>query len=541
MFHPLTHTSTLPKQFTYPFHYEAHPICIKVAKELQHKIEEWQCPHSEQGKMYGVLIVKNQEGQLGSLWAYSGNPCKNLRTEYFVPTIFDVLSPDNFFKTGENELNRINEKIDYLERAGKLNAIKEEMAKQKIQMEEAISKQQNKNRIQKEKRFLQRKEAKETLSEKEYQTLEAKLSHESQQDKRLLKQVKTTSQTLYDNTQKSIDKLQQDIDDLKKERHQKSIALQQRIFEQYQMLNAHGETKNLLDIFTDFNSSQPPAGSGDCAAPRLLQYAYRHQMQPLAMAEFWWGKSPKTVIRKQGCFYPSCRSKCEPILSHMLQGLNVENNPIHNKKGLHVEIIFEDDAIIIINKPAGMLSVPGKENQTSVVEDLRQLRPDLKDLWIAHRLDMATSGLIIVAKNETYYKNIQKQFIERKVKKRYEAILDGIIRKDYGKINLPLRVDIDNRPHQQVCYEHGKPALTIWKVIKVENKQTRISFFPITGRTHQLRVHAAHPDGLNTPIIGDELYGTKSKRLMLHAAHIEFIHPLSQRKVTFESKPLFDR
>jgi tRNA pseudouridine32 synthase/23S rRNA pseudouridine746 synthase len=273
----------------------------------------------------------------------------------------------------------------------------------------------------------------------------------------------------------------------------------------------------------------PPAASGECAAPKLFQYAYECGLKPIAMAEFWWGASPKSEVRKHKQFYPSCRSKCEPILGHMMKGLDVENNPILEVKSHNqpLEIVYEDDYLLLVNKPHDFLSVPGKTTLDSVYTKMKQYLPNAKGPLLVHRLDMSTSGLLLVAKNERTYKKLQKQFIERSVKKRYVAVLDGEISKKEGIIDLPLRVDLDNRPQQLVCYEHGKPAKTKYEEVDVVAGKTRIHFYPISGRTHQLRVHAAHVDGLNTPIIGDDLYGVKGERLYLHAAQLTFIHPVT--------------
>jgi tRNA pseudouridine32 synthase / 23S rRNA pseudouridine746 synthase len=259
------------------------------------------------------------------------------------------------------------------------------------------------------------------------------------------------------------------------------------------------------------------------------------------MAEFWWGVSPKSEIRKHGQFYPACRGKCEPILAHMLDGLDVEKNPMltNHAEGKEIEIIYEDDSILVINKPAEFLSVPGKNVEDSVLARIKNKLPEATGPLIVHRLDMSTSGLILIAKNKEVHKDLQNQFIERTVKKQYVALLEGIVSKDEGLIDLPLRVDLDNRPYQIVCYEYGKSAQTKWKVIERLNDQTKVNFYPITGRTHQLRVHAAHKFGLNTPIVGDDLYGSREKRLYLHAESIEFIHPVSKKTLKVQVEPDF--
>ena len=320
------------------------------------------------------------------------------------------------------------------------------------------------------------------------------------------------------------------INAIKENRRVKSAELQQQLFENYAFLNQSGELKSLGKIF----NGNPPAGAGECAAPKLLHYAFQHELKPIAMAEFWWGQSPKSEVRKHQQFYPACTGKCEPILAHMLAGIELENNPflVNSAEGKELEIVFEDDYLVVVNKPSEFLSVPGKQVVDSVYTRMKQQFPDATGPLVVHRLDMSTSGLLLIAKSSEIHKKLQSQFIKRQIKKRYVALLDGILNEDNGIINLPLRVDLDNRPNQIVCYEHGKNAETHWEVVSRINNRTLIYFYPITGRTHQLRVHAAHSLGLNAPIVGDDLYGNKANRLHLHAESITFQHPITKEKMT---------
>ena len=327
---------------------------------------------------------------------------------------------------------------------------------------------------------------------------------------------------------------------LKTERKQRSAALQKQLFDQFQILNAKGEIKSLCALFKETEAQIPPAGAGECAAPRLLQYAYLHEMEPLAMAEFWWGESPKTELRRHGYFYPSCQNKCAPILKHMLQGLEVEENPLLQMNAEHpIEVIWEDKWIAAINKPAGMLSVPGKSDLPSVEEWARMTYPQATGPLIVHRLDMATSGVMLIAKTKEIHEKLQQLFKNREIKKRYIAILNGTVEQDSGTIDLPICLNPDNRPQQMVSTIYGKEAVTQYKVLSRSDHRTRIAFYPITGRTHQLRVHAAHQLGLNMPIIGDELYGKKGDRLMLHAEKLEFVHPKTKEYISIEKKAEF--
>ena len=333
-----------------------------------------------------------------------------------------------------------------------------------------------------------------------------------------------------------------------------SQELQTWLFHQYQLLNARGETKDLVDIWQSYYSRPklrtkfplPPGGTGDCCAPKLLQFAYQHHLKPVCMAEFWWGSSTKEELRQHLHYYPACRGKCKPILTWMLQGLDVDPNPeLQGFEHLELKTVYEDDDIVVVDKPSGMLSVPGRMEDYSVETVLRQRFPNA---MIVHRLDMGTSGLLIVAKSSEAYHPLQEQFIKHQVKKKYLALLDRLDNLDHleslahlakpeakGRISLPLRPDPMNRPRQMVDMEHGKRAVTDYEFISPDI----VALYPQTGRTHQLRIHCASPDGLGRPIVGDELYGTKGDRLMLHAAEIWFVHPKTQEPMHLVSPPPF--
>ena len=321
-----------------------------------------------------------------------------------------------------------------------------------------------------------------------------------------------------------------------------SQDLQLWLFHQYRMLNAKGEEKDLVDIWQDYHSSPrirrkfplPPGGTGDCCAPKLLQYAYLHHLKPVCMAEFWWGPSPKTEIRHHGQFYPACSGKCKPVLTWMLQGLDIDPNPEEvGFPHLVPEVVYEDDAIAVINKPAGLLSIPGRTEGYSVATWAQQRWPESLPV---HRLDMGTSGILLVAKNQEVYQTLQKQFTDHTVKKKYLAVVEGVPAKEHGIIDLPLLSDPLNRPRQVVDFEHGKRAITEYRVLSPPNL---LALWPHTGRTHQLRMHCAHEQGLGCPIKGDELYGTKSDRLYLQAQAISFVHPVTGKRMHFELPQIF--
>lgn len=327
-----------------------------------------------------------------------------------------------------------------------------------------------------------------------------------------------------------------------------SQDLQLWLFHQYQLLNARGETKDLVDIWQNYYDRPklrekfplPPGGTGDCCAPKLLQYAYQHHLHPVCMAEFWWGQSTKEELRQHLNYYPACRGKCKPILTWMMEGLDVDVNPeTLGFPHLEVKTIYEDDALLVVDKPSGMLSTPGRVEEYSVETIMRQRYPDS---FIAHRLDMWTSGLLIVAKSLEVYRSLQEQFVKHQVKKRYIAVLENLeildrldVLEKKGTISLPLRPDPMNRPRQIVDHEHGKRAVTDYEFL---NENT-VALYPQTGRTHQLRIHCAHPEGLGRPIKGDELYGTKADRLYLHAEQIWFRHPITGEDMHFISPSPF--
>lgn len=324
------------------------------------------------------------------------------------------------------------------------------------------------------------------------------------------------------------------------EHKQMSQELQTWLFHQYQLLNARGETKDLVDVWQDYHCSErirrkfplPPGGTGDCCAPKLLQYAYKEGLKPICMAEFWWGESPKNLIRHHEQFYPACRGKCKPVLTWMMQGLDVDPSPEEtNTSHLGAEIVYEDEAVVVVNKPSGMLSMPGRQETYSIATWAEERWPGS---MVAHRLDMSTSGIILVAKTEEAYHALQEQFTERVIKKKYFAIVEGIPKDEHGIVNLPLSSDPLNRPCQIVDHEHGKQAITEYRILATRQDHTLLALWPHTGRTHQLRMHCAHHEGLGCPILGDELYGRKADRLYLQAQAITFVHPVTNKRMHYE-------
>jgi tRNA pseudouridine32 synthase / 23S rRNA pseudouridine746 synthase len=391
---------------------------------------------------------------------------------------------------------------------------------------------------QRKQRKTLRENAAHSLTAEAISHLNSTLDQQSIKDKLELRDLSQTWSIKLSTAQQRLGLLTKPLQALKAQRKAASANLQQKLFKQYRFLNILGQEQNLQDIFSQTALHTPPAGAGECAAPKLLHYAFKHQLKPIAMAEFWWGASPKSEIRQHKNVYPACLGKCQPILTHMLKGMAVDDNPmlVNPAVGKTLEIVYQDDVMVVVNKPADFLSVPGKDIHDSVYSRIQRQFPQAYGALIVHRLDMATSGLLVLALNPLAHKHLQAQFIQRSVKKTYVAMLEGLLSEDEGIIELPLRGDYYDRPRQLVCKEHGKPAETRWHLVERNHhtQQSKVILHPYTGRTHQLRVHCAHPMGLNMPIVGDDLYGTRGRRLHLHAYKLELIHPITLAAMQFE-------
>lgn len=611
--HPLHCEAQPPRQFTYPFCYEPHPLCIAAAKEVQRYIEEsgvW-AEEKGPGKMFGVLCVrvrvsekgkeksekgkvksekgkekseKYEEGekeQIGFLAAYSGLLAGRNDWDYFVPPVFDAQQPDGYFKTEERAISAINKEIEAILKSDTYITQRSLYESTKQTVDLALQQMRSRVAEAKQKRDTRRRESEHdgrplTVEE------QAEMVHESQHLKAEQRRLKQQCSTMLEELHRPVVEHEERVATLRRQRRDKSDVLQQWLFRQYRMLNANGEERDLIDIFGETINAMPPAGSGDCCAPKLLQYAYANGLEPVCMAEFWWGDSPKQEIRHHLHYYPACRSKCLPILTHMLCGLDVEPNPLAKPKTKDVpSIVYEDDTIIVVDKPAGMLSVPGKAVATddaascalddatrdgdnmpiynNVEEYVRHYLAKNSQLPKAvHRLDMDTSGLLVLALNDEAYVELQRQFASREVSKRYEAVLDGkpsvlcgapgskwltiSANGREGRISLPIIADIMDRPRQRVDFDNGKTAVTDYRIERVlPNGHTLVSLYPLTGRTHQLRVHCAHNYGLGCPILGDPLYGhgCHTSRMYLHAAMVELRHPVTGEKMMFQTKSGF--
>ena len=611
MLHTLNVSIPSPRQFTYPFCYDVDPLAEAASLELQRYIADADLMSTEKGcgKMFGVLVVEydDESGALqrGFLAAYSGLLGGRNDWPYFVPPVFDAQQPDGHFKRTEREISAINREILAIERDPEyLQSVEQhKQTKKRLQAEvDAFKAEVDAAKVRRD----ARRKSGESLSEEE----QAEMIRESQfmkaelrRRRKAMEQAESTLNTQHSTLLKS----------LQRKRKQMSDELQRWLFSAYRMLNAKGEERDLIDIFRVYTHAMPPAGAGDCCAPKLLQYAYLHHLRPVCMAEFWWGESPASEIRHHLHYYPACRSKCLPILTHMLKGLDVAPNPLAQKRHTaEPRVLYADEYIMVVDKPAGMLSVPGKaESVRSEFSDSANISVEeyfannsklkiqnSKFLKAAHRLDMDTSGLLVLARTEEAYVELQRQFASRETVKRYEAVLSGVpkhivggygipavaianscshlyfygqgLRQECrsllrlepfaiqfakyssGCISLPLIADINDRPRQRVDMEHGKPALTLYNIVevravdantavayttkKVDKGRTLIHLYPKTGRTHQLRVHCAHPLGLACPILGDPLYGTeRADRMYLHAAELTFRHPVTGETMHFLS------
>lgn len=530
----------LPSRFNNPFYYSPHRLCVIAAGAVRDILSCNADLAAEvaKGKMFGVLVVQDAQGQVGFLAAFSGLLAGTNMLDGFVPPVYDLQSPTGYFKQEEERISLLNGKIRERENDSCYIEAVETVAYLRKAMEEELSAMRASMRESKARRSALRSSG--ALASEE----EALLVRESQFQKAELKRATAKWQQKISGAEEAVASFKADITKLKEERRRRSAALQEWLFGQFKVLNTYGQEKSLLDIFREHSSSLPPAGAGECAAPKLLQYAYLHGYKPLAMAEFWVGDSPSGEVRRDGCYYGSCKSKCEPILSYMLQGLDVEENALEKGGDISaVEVLYEDEHILVVDKPSGVLSVPGIVGGTSVQQWLRDEYLHSNELYVVHRLDMATSGLLVAAKSVEVYKAMQRMFASREVLKRYIALLDGIPANGEGTIEVPLAEDYINRPRQKVDFAGGKDAITRFKVLRTiafNGKECALVLFePITGRTHQLRVHAACKEGLDTPIVGDALYGNIADRLMLHASSLAFCHPVTGEEISLEAKAPF--
>lgn len=535
MIRQITTNIAPPIRFTYPMCYTPHPLarmaCERLMADMTH--EPFAGSLWREGKMFGVLVVGDDSGVCGYLAAYSGQILGRYDWQGFVPPIYDLTVPDGEFKRKETEISSINNRVKALENGKRFTDIRNAICQIEDERQRVVA--EFRQRMAKAKQSRDEKRRRGNLTDEEKTTM----AHESQYMKAELRRITHSFDERMKPLKEEERAMEDEIATLKKKRKTMSDNLQRWLFEQYHVLNALGESRTVTDIFSEYAHCMPPSGTGECCAPKLLQYAYSHHLRPLCMAEFWYGAPPRMELRRHGCYYPACRSKCKPLMAHMLIGLDVDPDPIATSEvEHHIDIVYDDDCIVVVNKPSGMLSVPGKGSAESVYSETKRLFSDAKGPLIVHRLDMDTSGLMVIAKTKEAHQELQEQFVKHDIRKTYVALLDGLLPTDtprHGTISIPLRPDIDDRPRQMVDFVHGKRAITSYEVISEQSGQTLIALHPMTGRTHQLRVHCAHPEGLNTPIVGDRLYGKSSERLCLHAQRITFRHPVTGKQMTFNT------
>ena len=532
--YPSGFSGPLPDSFTDPFRYSPHPMVSKAGELLMNRIRN----SSElskifaEGKMLGVLAVAHGEGlkEIGYLAAFSGNAGGLSMIDGFVPPIYDLLAPDGYFKMKEAEISALNAEIAFEEKSSELVRLREELKVAETTMAADLSRQKARMAILKAERDQIRSEVLED-------TRSSELTRQSQHEKAELRRMKSRWEEQISDLKVQIDRHESKINSMKRRRKEMSDTLQEWIFRQYIVHNCLGESRSILDIFAD-SGVVPPGGTGECAAPKLLEYAFRHGLKPLAMGEFWYGESPCTAVRTEGHFYPSCTSKCGPLLRYMLQGMELMKlEDVHGTPS----VLYEDEDIIAVSKPSGMPSVPGLNCGQSLHEWL-VTETGCNTIESVHRLDMDTSGVMIFAKNPLAGNHIRKQFEEHTVRKTYRALLSPsgckpMIAGESGIISIPLSPDYDERPRQKADPKQGKEAITEYHVDEIRKDGILVTFRPLTGRTHQLRVHSAHHLGLGHPIVGDLLYGGDAgPRLCLHAHEITFTHPTSMQEMKFQSK-----
>jgi tRNA pseudouridine32 synthase/23S rRNA pseudouridine746 synthase len=520
--------ASLPDRVPSPFAPPRDPLALRAIEELRRSLPAVDLASPGNGKMFGVLVVARPDGQVGYLRAFSGMLGGTWFVDGYAPPVFDHARREAFWPAGEAEMAAFDRALATLD----LAPVRRELAALDAAHRDALAAIDELHAAHKQARHLARATADAELLKL--------LARESQIDgaerKRLLAAQRAEREPVVER-QRVLEAERRELEARKAARSRELLGA---IHDTYQLVNARGETRSLRELFAP---AEPPGGAGDCAAPKLLAQAYREGLTPLAFAEVWCGAPPPTGDRHDGTLYPACRGKCGPILSYALGGLPTEPLPIFGVASSRepLRLVFEDAWLVVVDKPVGLLSVPGRGEQLRdcVQSRLRERHPEL---LLAHRLDLDTSGLLIGAKDLATYGALQRQFEERRIDKRYIAWVSGEVVGDEGTIELALRVDVDDRPRQIVDPVHGKPAITAWRVLERIGTRTRVAFFPHTGRTHQLRVHASHPAGLDAPIVGDRLYARVADdepRMLLHAEAVAFTHPHTNQRISLESKAPF--
>jgi tRNA pseudouridine32 synthase/23S rRNA pseudouridine746 synthase len=508
----------VPARFPSPFATPPHPLACHAADALRERIRDLPSLAID-GKMFGVLVVADRDGRIGALHGFSGMLDGRWHVEGFVPPLFDAVTRDRVWPAGEAELDQITAQLAALERSAAGPAA--ELVELDRSHAAALVELRARHREQR----AGRRAARDATTDPQALHALDQASRGDAAEKRRLLHAHATARTALANDVAVFEARRRELAAHRAERSRQYLI---ELFDTYEIANARGERASLRAVFAP---DEPPGGTGDCAAPKLLGHAYRLGLRPLALAELWWGAPPATGGRHAGVFYPACRGKCGPLLAYMLDGLEVEPPPVFGTDApadAALETVFEDAWLAIVNKPAGMLSVPGR---SAAVRDSVQTRlaARYREAHLVHRLDLDVSGLLLVAKDRGTHAVLQQAFADHKIEKHYLAWLAGLPSRDGGTIELALRVDVDDRPRQIYDPVHGKPAVTEWRVISRVCGRALVAMVPRTGRTHQLRVHAAHPLGIGVPIVGDRLYGQDAPRLLLHAATLSFVHPHTKK------------
>ncbi|MDH5975259.1 pseudouridine synthase [Vibrio splendidus] len=543
---PLNQTATqdlsIPTRFTFPYYYTPHPTCELAMLQLQQSLLDCGVNETSQGNLYAVLLVQDPTTQeLGYLSAFSGlqldpSLTSQLNNIHFVPPAFDSEQFQSHNSANLARQSQLADDIKKLQQSHNLDALVaelEELTVESAQAIEAFQLAMTANKAQRNELREQANQEKALGNLESAANLLKQLGNQSSQEKRDLKALRIEWKQKIAERQSQVDLIESELKNRKQDHQAISEQLETQRLSHYCFIDQALESKNLLELLDGKDALE---SSGDCCLPKLLNFAFEHGFKPLALSEFWWGLPPTDIIRQHANLYPVCQSKSYEILDHQLTHIELEDNPliVNPAVGKSFDIVYEDNEIVVVNKPEEFLSVPGKFIEDSVYTRIKARYPNATGPLIIHRLDMSTSGLLILALTAESNKHIQKQFIDRTVEKRYTALLDGEITGESGDISLPLRGDITDRPRQLVCHEHGRNADTYWQAIGTSNGKTKVHLYPKTGRTHQLRVHCAHPLGLGVPIRGDDLYGYKRERLHLHAGYLKLIHPTTGEWMEFE-------
>ncbi|MFT3842148.1 MAG: RluA family pseudouridine synthase [Myxococcaceae bacterium] len=478
--------------------HEPDPRAAAAAQALMRTL-----PTLAEGKMFGVLVVEGG----AVLQAFSGDA----QLQGFVPHLYDVAARAALEPQADAVVKRLGEQLSALP-GGDRAAVVAELARERDALREVHADR----RRQRQQSGLAPDDPK-----------RAELSRADKRERRELErraEERLAAFAPVERRRAAIERLRRIV----------SQEAMRRIHDTYLLANFLGERAPMRGFFP---GGEPPWGAGECAAVKLLHHAAMNGLKPVALAEFWWGPPPPSGGRVHGTFYPACRLKCGPLLPFIMRGLEVAPRRAWTSKPLAELVTLHEDAhLVVVDKPVGLLSVPGKNETDSVQERLRARHPNAR---LVHRLDLDTSGVLVAALDEPTYHALQRQFSERSVEKRYVAVLEGDVRGQSGTVSLPMRVDLDQRPRQLVDFEHGLSAETSWQVLERRDGRTRVAFSPRTGRTHQLRVHSAHADGLGAAIVGDRLYGLPAERLMLHAEALTLVHPVTGDRMTFHATEPF--